>query len=133
MVFEDEFMDKQSEIISLYKEAMSDIIEMLYVYLYNDESQFMLTAAYRVDGKVVGNVDAGISDDIDEQIYDIITEEIIPELDKICQKYNKEMPVVFKYTYNNQTGAFDSDYLYANNIDEEYSCGDEAMKWIKSR
>ena len=39
MCFEDEFMDKQSEIISLYKEAASAKSELLYVYIYNDDSR----------------------------------------------------------------------------------------------
>ena len=114
MCFEDEFMDKQSEIISLYKEAAS-------------------ASAYRVDEKVVGNVKAGVSDEIDNKIYNIITEEIMPELNEICQRYNREIPVVFKYTYNLKTGSFDSEYLYAKDVAEDYECGTEALKWIKSR
>ena len=133
MCFEDEFMDKQSEIISLYKEAASAKSELLHVYIYNDDSQSLIASAYRVDEKVVGNVKAGVSDEIDNKIYNIITEEIMPELNEICQRYNREIPVVFKYTYNLKTGSFDSEYLYAKDVAEDYECGTEALKWIKSR
>ena len=133
MCFEDEFMGKQSEIISLYKEAASAKSELLYVYIYNDDSQSLIASAYRVDEKVVGNVKAGVSDEIDNKIYNIITEEIMPELNEICQRYNREIPVVFKYTYNLKTGSFDSEYLYAKDVAEDYECGTEALKWIKSR
>lgn len=39
----------------------------------------------------------------------------------------------FKYTYNLKTGSFDSEYLYAKDVAEDYECGTEALKWIKSR
>ena len=97
------------------------------------DSQSLIASAYRVDEKVVGNVKAGVSDEIDNKIYNIITEEIMPELNEICQRYNREIPVVFKYTYNLKTGSFDSEYLYAKDVAEDYECGTEALKWIKSR
>lgn len=101
--------------------------------IYHDDSQSLIASAYRVDEKVVGNVKAGVSDEIDNKIYNIITEEIMPELNEICQRYNREIPVVFKYTYNLKTGSFDSEYLYAKDVAEDYECGTEALKWIKSR
>ena len=57
----------------------------------------------------------------------------MPELNEICQRYNREIPVVFKYTYNLKTGSFDSEYLYAKDVAEDYECDTEALKWIKSR
>ena len=133
MCFEDEFMDKQSEIISLYKEVATAKSEQLYVYIYNDDFQSLIVTAYRVDDKVVGNVEAGVSDESDEKIYDIIIEEIIPELNEICRRYDREIPIVFKYTYNLKTDSFDAEYLYAKDVDEDYECGSEGLKWIKSR
>ena len=108
-------------------------LQLLYVYIYNDDSQSLIASAYRVDEKVVGNVKAGVSDEIDNKIYNIITEEIMPELNEICQRYNRDIPVVFKYTYNLKTGSVDSAYLYAKDVAEDYECGTEALKWIKSR
>ena len=107
MCFEDEFMDKQVGNYFFVQEAASAKSELLYVYIYNDDSQSLIASAYRVDEKVVGNVKAGVSDEIDNKIYNIITEEIMPELNEICQRYNREIPVVFKYTYNLKTGSFD--------------------------
>ena len=43
------------------KNASSAKSELLYVYIYNDDSQSLIASAYRVDEKVVGNVKAGVS------------------------------------------------------------------------
>ena len=43
-------------------------LQLLYVYIYNDDSQSLIASAYRVDEKVVGNVKAGVSDEIDNMM-----------------------------------------------------------------
>lgn len=132
MVFEDEFMDKQSEIVSLFIDEINDDVSTLYLFFYNDECSFMMTSAYRVNGNVVGNLDAGVSDEKDDEIYNVICDEIFPELQAIHQKYNMPMPVEFKLIYNTVSGAFDAEYRYENDINEDYECGIEAQHWMDS-
>lgn len=132
MVFEDEFMDKQSEIISMYNYEVNDNVTVIYLFFYNDDNQFMMTSAYKVNDRIVGNIDAGVSDERDNEIYDVINDEIFPELQEIHERYNKPMPAEFKLIYNTVTGSFDSEYRYKNDLEEDYECGTEAMNWIKS-
>lgn len=132
MVFEDEFMDKQSEIISMYNDEVNDNVTVIYLFFYNDENSFMMASAYKVNGRIAGNLDAGVSDERDNEIYDVISEEIFPELQEIHEKHNVPMPVEFKLIYNTVTGSFDSEYRYENDLDLDYECGIEAMHWIDS-
>ncbi len=134
MVFEDEFMDKQSEIIALFKDAAGDSVEMIYVFIYYDAYSSMITSAFMVNGTRCGNLDAGISDEVNNDILDIVEEEIIPELEEICEKHNKPMPQEFRYIYNVKSGAFDADYRYEKDINEitEYDPGITAQEWMES-
>lgn len=134
MVFEDEFMDKQSEIISMYADEINENVKAIYLFFYNDESSFMMASAYNVNGKVVGNLDAGVSDEKDSEIYDVIVAEIFPELEEIHEKYNKPIPVEFKLIYNTVSGSFDAEYRYKNDIEseEDYNCGITARHWFDS-
>ena len=132
MVFEDEFMNKQSEIISMYKDEVNNNVTVIYLFFYNGENQFMMASAYKVNDRVVGNLDAGVSDERDNEIYDVLCEEIFPELQEIHEKYNIPMPVEFKIIYNTVTGSFDSEYRYENDLEEVYDCGISAMNWINS-
>lgn len=133
MGFEDEFMDKQSEIISLYKEAVNDKVEVVYIFIFSDEYSSLITSAFKVNGTRCGNLDAGISDETNDEIFDIVEEEIIPELEGICEKYNKPMPQEFRYIYNVKTGTFDVDYRYEKELSEidEYEPGIAAQEWME--
>lgn len=134
MVFEDEFMDKQAEIISMYNDEVNDNVKYIYLFIYGDDSQFMMASAYKVNDRVVGNLEAGVSDERDDEIYDVICEEIFPELQEIHKKYNMPMPVEFKLMYNTVSGSFDAEYRYEKDIEaeEDYNCGITAQDWINS-
>jgi hypothetical protein len=117
--FHDEFMDKQSEIISLFKEVINDETETIYVFLYNDDSHYMFSCSFDVSGKnVVGNLEAGVSDEAIDEISNIILMEILPEMEEICNNHNQAVPVEFRFIYNNKTGAFDANYRYEYEINK---------------
>lgn len=77
MVFEDEFMETQLKIISLFMENVNDKVKSIYIY--NDEYTFMIASGFNIDGNVVGNLEAGISDDTNEKIYDTMLYEFLFE------------------------------------------------------
>ena len=133
MIFEDEFTNKISEIIYLTKEAVNDSTEAIYYFLYCDEYGSFETVRFKVNGIITGkNIEAGVSDDKLGEISDIVNDEIIPELEEIFKKANKEMPLEYKLAYNIKTGAFDVDYKYANDIGDDYADFEEAEKWFKT-
>lgn len=102
--------------------------------MFNDAYTSWITSAFKVNGTVLGNLDAGISDEIDDEIVDVLYEEIIPELEEICKKYNKTMPQEFRYIYNVKTGAFDAEYRYEKELSaiDEYEPGITAEEWYNS-
>ena len=133
MIFEDEFMDKQSEIIALYKDAVDESVETIYVFVFYDEYSSMITSAFTINGNKCGNLDAGISDEVNNDILDAVEEKILPELEEICKKHNKPMPQEFRYIYSVKSGAFDTDYRYEKDINEieEYEPGITAQEWME--
>lgn len=133
MIFEDEFTNKISEIIYLVKEDVNDSTEAIYYFLYCDEYGSFETVRFKVNGIITGkNIEAGVSDDKLGEISDIVNDEIIPELEEIFKKANKEMPVEYRLAYDIKTGAFDADYKYANDINDDYFDHEEAEKWFKT-
>lgn len=103
-------------------------------FIYYDAYSYMITSAFMVNGTRCGNVDAGVSEEVSNDMLDIVEEEIIPELEEICEKYNKPMPQEFRYIYNVKSGAFDTDYRYEKDINEipEYDPGIAAQEWMQS-
>lgn len=132
MIFEDEFTDKQSEIISLYNDEVNDNVSCIYLFFFNDEYSFMMASAYRIGDRITGNLEAGVSDERDNEIYDIIIDEIFPELQEIHERHNMPMPLEFRLVYNTVSGAFDAEYKYEKDLDEDYECGIAAQNWIDS-
>ena len=126
MIFEDAFTEKQSEIISMFLEVIGDNVDTIYVFIQSDEWSAMETCAFGVKGSILGNLEAGISDKDILEIFDVIEDEIIPELEDICKE--------FRYVYNVASGAFDSNYRYGEELSalEDYDPGIEAQKWIDS-
>lgn len=127
-------MDKQSEIISMFKDEINENVKAIYLFFYNNESSFMMASAYKVNDRIAGNLDAGVSDEKDSEIYGVIINEIFPELEEIHKKHNKPMPVEFRLIYNTVSGAFDAEYRYENDIEaeEDYNCGITARHWFDS-
>lgn len=133
--FHDEFMDKQSEIISLFKEAINDETDTIYVFLYNDDCCYSFACAFDVNGKKnTGYIKAGISGETIDEISNIILMEILPEMEEICNSHKQAVPVEFRYVYNNKTGAFDANYRYEYEISKikDYFPGTEAREWFNS-
>lgn len=92
----------------------------------------METCAFGVDGDVLGNLDAGVSDEDIFRIFDIIEDEIIPELEDLCKEYNKPMPQEFRYVYKVISGEFDAVYRYEEELVtiDDYDPGIEAQRWM---
>lgn len=134
MIFEDAFTEKQSEIISMFLEVIGDNVDTIYVFIQSDEWSAMETCAFGVKGSILGNLEAGISNKDILEIFDVIEDEIIPELEDICKEYDMPMPQEFRYVYNVASGAFDSNYRYGEELSalEDYNSGIEAQKWIDS-
>lgn len=131
MIFEDAFTDKQSEIISLFKEVISDKVDTIYVFIHTDEWSSMETCTFGVDGKVLGNLEAGISMKIYLK-YLKIEDEIVPELEELCKEHNKPMPQEFRYVYSVASGVFDAGYRYEEELSmiDDYDPGIEAKNWM---
>lgn len=131
MAFEDEFMDKISEIISLYAKRVDKSVSKIYLYIYNDEAQSTLTYAFKKNDKLVFFKEAGLSEEQDNDFYDIIFDEILPELEDICINSDRPMPFEMKIQYN-LNGKVDVKCKYKDEIAKNYDCDREGYNWIHS-
>lgn len=131
MAFEDEFMNKISEIISLYAKRVDTSVIEIYLYIYNDEAQSTLTYAFKKNDKLVFFKEAGLSVEQDNDFYDIIFDDILPELEEICAENDRPMPYEMRIQYN-MSGKLDVKYKYKDEIIDNYNCDQEGYNWIHS-
>ncbi len=112
-IFEDEFTDIQSQIISLCLEFSEQVnIERIYAYCSIEGNATSFNAAFVENGIIKLNTEidsnlprtfaflkAGCSD--------------TKKIKEICEKYQKPIPTEIKMYYDVQTGKFKADYKYS--------------------
>jgi len=117
-IFEDEFVDAQSKIISLCLELLNKsnkTADMIYVYLLQNEDEEYIDAFFEKDGKLFETNDWCSDEQIKEFFHCGI--EDIENIVEICNKYSVKCPCEFKLIYNVKTKSFDSKYNYDNVTD----------------
>lgn len=132
-IFEDEFMEIQTGMVSLCLEALDDIdkkVDKIYIYAYCDEHETFFNAFFKSDSKVLFFNDLGVSDDIINQVFDLGMDDT-EKIEEICKKYNRKAPTQYKLIYDVNTKAFDSNYSYENLDDTELGCAGVFEDWKK--
>ncbi len=130
-VFEDEFMDAQSRIISLCVEFAGNRTDKVYAYGSIEESSISFNAFFNIGGqiKTTNNV---VTDT--DTIWDFLDlgESDLEKIKQICIHYGKPVPTELKMIYDCKTGQIDTKYQY-----EQYlfrKDGDDSseifMKWL---
>lgn len=113
-VFEDEFMEIQSDMVSLALEALETAnatVDKIYIYAFGTRQQDFFNLFFQKDGKVLSNHQAGIADDVMEQLLDFGIEDI-EKLLEVCEQYKRQAPCQLKLVYDCASGHFDGDYSY---------------------
>lgn len=131
-VFEDEFMDVQTGLISLCLEVTEDAVakvDKVYAYCYNNKYSVMFNAFFVVNGQVKTLDKLDIPDDLAFEFLGYGIEDL-ESLQKICEKYNKPVPVEMKLYYDVTTGKFNADYKYEE-VCLDKSAGEVFMEWLE--
>ena len=109
--FEDEFMDAQSQIISLCVEFAGNRADKVYAYGSIEESSISFNAFFKIDGQI--KTTNNIAADTDS-IWDFLDlgESDLEKIKQICIHYGKPVPTELKMIYDCKSGKIDTKYKY---------------------
>lgn len=130
-VFEDEFMDLQSEFISLCLELTGKTVDDIYVYISIEEKSKMFNAFFRVGNELKSLNQLNINNSLIMQFLKVGTEDI-EKIKKLCNDYNMPIPSELKMYYNVNTCKYNVDYKYESicSVKTGISAGDVFMNWF---
>ena len=126
-VFEDEFTDVQTGLISLCMELARDNVDKVFAYCSIEDHSQSFNAFFESDGKILKNSQVGASDETVKDFLRLGTHDL-DELRAVCDKWNKPVPKQIKMFYNAQTGSFDAKISY-DSLPEDKSAGQAFMEW----
>ena len=114
-VFEDEFMDAQSRIISLCVEFAGNRTDKVYAYGSIEESSISFNAFFKIDGqiKTTNNIAAD-----PDAIWDFLDlgEADLEKIRQICIHYEKPVPTELRMIYDCKSGKIDTEYKHCEKV-----------------
>ena len=130
--FEDEFMDLQSEFISLCIEVTEGKVDRVYAYASIEEKSKMFNAFFSVDGEIKTLNQLGLNNSLITQFLKLGTADL-EKITSVCRKYNKPAPTEIKMYYDVNSGKYNAEYKYTKVCSAEtgVSAGEIFMNWIK--
>ena len=110
-IFEDEFTDLQSGMISLCMEIAVQNTEKIFIYCSNEKNSKAFNAFFCVGGELkklhqLGHPMSLMSDFLREGGLDVC------KVDGICEKYNMPAPTEMKLYYDVRSRSFEAEYKY---------------------
>lgn len=132
-VFEDEFTDIQSDMVSLAVEALETAgttVDRIYIYAFGTAHELFYNLFFAKDGKVLFTNHTGMTDEIIDQVLDLGIEDM-EKLREVCTRYGQPAPCQLKLVYDCRSGHFDGDYSYDDLSDSEYGSGGAFDDWAK--
>lgn len=110
-MFEDEFMDMQSELISLCLEAAERRVNKVYVYSSIEKKSKMFNAFFDIDGEIKTLNQLGISNKLTMDFLKLGTSDL-DKIKEVCIKHNMPIPTEIKMYYDATTGKYNAQYKY---------------------
>lgn len=129
--FEDEFMDLQSELISLCLELTERKINNIYAYASIEEKSKMFNAFFKVNGEIKTLNQLGLSNSLINQFLKLGTEDL-EKIKSVCKNSHKPVPTEIKMYYDVKTGKYNADYKYNEVCSARtgVSAGEIFINWI---
>lgn len=131
-VFEDEFMDLHSSIISLCKELVRDVldVDMIYAYCSIEGGSYSFNAFFTVQGKAVTLKGVDVSHAMKSKFLDIGIGET-RKIRELCKEFERPTPTEIKMIYNARTRQFTAEYQYKPMETMDIGIHDLFMGWVK--
>ncbi len=131
-VFEDEFMEAQSRIISLCVEFAGNKADKVYAYGSIEESSISFNAFFNIDGRIKTTNNIATNPDT---IWDFLDlgEADLEKIRQICIHYEKPIPTELKMIYDCKNGKIDTKYKYESIASAKTGIDSSEifMKWLE--
>ena len=131
-VFEDEFMEAQSRIISLCVEFAGNKADKVYAYGSIEESSISFNAFFNIDGRIKTTNNIATNPDT---IWDFLDlgEADLEKIRQICIHYEKPIPTELKMIYDCTNGKIDTKYKYESIASAKTGIDSSEifMKWLE--
>ena len=115
-MFEQEFMEIQSEIISLCVEYSHELASHIFVYCYMDGDNYFFNAFFRI-GKETWNVEElEYPEEVAAEFRSLI-QNATSKLPLLFEQYKRETPVQFKLHFKTKGNKLELDLKYKKEMD----------------
>lgn len=130
-VFEDEFMELQTGLISLCLELTEGKVDKVFAYGSNEKKSAAFNAFFEIDGTIKTTNQLNLSRDLIHQFLKIGTGDIM-KLEAIGKKHDRPVPTELKLYYDVHTRKFQSEYKYEEICSAKTgkSAGDVFDEWL---
>lgn len=132
--FEDEFMDLQSELISLCLEVTNKRVDKIYAYASIEEKSQMFNAFFEVAGEIKMLNQLGINNTLAMQFLKLGTGDL-GKIKALCKEYDMATPTELKMYYDVKSGKYNADYQYIEVCSSKtgISAGEVFMNWVNQQ
>lgn len=129
--FEDEFLDLQSELISLSLEVTEKKVDKVYAYTSIEKNSKMFNAFFEIGGEVKTLNQLGINSKLIMQFLKMGTEDL-DKVKEVCNHHNMPVPTEIKMYYEASTGKYNAQYKYNEicSATTGISAGEVFLNWI---
>lgn len=110
-VFEDEFMDAQSSLISLCLELTGRQVDAIYAHCSIEKDSQAFNAFYRRDNKILSANDLGVERTMIRRFLNVGTLDL-DNIRDVCIKHNKPTPNEIRMYYDVRSGKYHAEYKY---------------------
>lgn len=130
--FEDDFMDLQSDLISLCLEVVEQEVDKIYAYCSIEKKSKMFNAFFEVNGKIKTLNQLELNKALMMQFLKLGTGDL-EKIKSICISNNMPIPTEIKMYYDVKTGKYNAQYKYEEICSEKTgkSAGEVFLNWIK--
>lgn len=130
--FEDEFMDIQTDLISLCLELTESKVDKIYAYASIEQKSTMFNAFFEKNGNVITTNQLNVSMDVIMEFLKIGTMDL-QKIKKVCEVYNTPVPTQLKMYYDVNSGKYNADYKYEAICSSKLnvSPGEVFMQWLE--
>lgn len=118
-VFEDYFMETQTDMVSICLEYVESDADMIYIYASFEGRMISCDYFYKINNNFwhryqlnqIANKNYDISVDRQRACLNILTDNV-KQLINVCNQFNKSMPTEIKLIYDVKNNSLDTKYKY---------------------
>ena len=140
MIFEDQLMEIQSDMISLSLEYVENKAEIVYIYVVLEDGLVSFDVFYKIGGFISEKSDVNEylsekindSDDIQFSLLEYGIEDA-EKIEVLFKENSKEVPTEIRLVYDVKNNSLKSDYIYDAMYEknEDLSVSDVFEAWIQ--